>query len=151
VAELRLVCFELAHQELGVPISRVRETLIVQPITRVFLTTPALAGVFNLRGEIVPAIDLGVLLGAGPTAITPSSRIVITSYELGTAGLIVDRMLEQRRIEEPLEPPPANLAPAIAQLFAGIATTPTGTVRVLDAGALIEVEALRALRAGTPD
>lgn len=146
---LRLVCFELARQELGLPITRVRETLVVQPITRVFLTTPALAGVFNLRGEIVPAIDLGVLLGAGPTAITPSSRIVITSYELGIAGLIVDRMLEQRRLEDPLEPVPGNLSPSIAQLFAGIATTPTGTVRVLDASALIDVEALRALRAAS--
>src|SRR5688500_4391937 len=60
---LRLVCFELRGQELALPIADVRETLPVQPITRVILTPPCLAGVFSLRGDIVPAVDLGILLG----------------------------------------------------------------------------------------
>ena len=56
---LRLVCFELRGQELAFPIADVRETLPLQPITRVALTPSCLAGVFSLRGDIVPAIEAG--------------------------------------------------------------------------------------------
>ena len=67
---LRLVCFELHGQELAFPIAHVRETLSIQPITRVPLTPPCLAGVFSLRGEIVPAVDLGILFGLTTTNVT---------------------------------------------------------------------------------
>src|SRR5262245_53808328 len=74
---LRLVCFELRAQELALPIADVRETLPVPPITRVFLVPPCLAGVFSLRGVIVPVIDLGVLLGVGATAVGDDSKVVV--------------------------------------------------------------------------
>src|SRR3954464_14283309 len=96
---LRLVCFELRGQELALPIGEVRETLPVQPVTRVFLTPACLAGVFSLRGEIVPAIDLGVLLGLPRTEIAEDSRIVVVEHAAGTAGIIVDRLRDLRTIE----------------------------------------------------
>ena len=147
---LRLVCFELRGQELALPIDDVRETLPIQPITRVILTPPALAGVFSLRGDIVPVIDLGVLLGLSRTEVGDDSRIVVVQHATGTAGVVVDRLRDLRTLDpsiegQAIESPPAHLGPAIAQLLAGIAATPTGTVRILDAGAIIGAEALRAL------
>ena len=106
---LRLVCFELRGQELALPIDDVRETVPMQPITRVFLTPPCLAGVFSLRGEIVPAIDLGVLLGLSRTEVGDDSRIVVIAHAAGTAGIVVDRMRELRTLAPPLEPPPPDL------------------------------------------
>lgn len=144
---LRLVCFELRGQELALPIEVVRETLPIQPITRVVLTPPALAGVFSLRGDIVPAIDLGVLLGFPRTEIGDDSRIVVLDEDVSTAGIIVDRLRDLRTLDEttPLEPVPPSLAAEVADLMLGIASTPTGTVRVLDAKAVISAEPLRAL------
>src|SRR4051812_17224086 len=142
---LRLVCFGLGGQELALPIADVRETLPIQPITRVVLTPPCLAGVFSLRGEIVPAIDLAVLLGLARLELRDDSRIVVIDHAAGTAGLVVDRLRDLRTIEEALEPPPSNLAPAVAQLLLGVAATPSGTVRVLDARAVITAEPLRAI------
>jgi len=142
---LRLVCFELCGQELALPIDDVRETVPVAPITRVFLTPPCLAGVFSLRGEIVPAIDLGVLLGLPPTAIGDDSRIVVIERDEGTAGLVVDRLRELRTLEDALEPPPANLPADVAALLLGVAATSSGTVRVLDARAVLHAEPLRSL------
>jgi purine-binding chemotaxis protein CheW len=146
---LRLVCFDVRGQELALPIANVRETLPVQPITRVVLTPPCLAGVFSLRGEIVPAIDLAVLLGLARTELRDDSRIVVIDHAGSTAGILVDRLRDLRTIAEALEPPPANLAPAVAQLLLGVAATPSGTVRVLDARAVITAEPLRAI-AGEP-
>jgi purine-binding chemotaxis protein CheW len=143
---LRLVCFELRGQELALPIDDVRETLPIQPITRVVLTPPALAGVFSLRGDIVPAIDLGVLLGFPRTEVGDDSRIVVLDQGTTAAAVIVDRLRDLRTLEsDALEPPPPSLATEISELLLGIAATPTGTVRVLDAKAIIAAEPLRAL------
>ena len=144
---LRLVCFELGGQELALPIDDVRETLPIQPITRVILTPPALAGVFSLRGDIVPAIDLAVLLGLARTEISDYSRIIVIDHDRSgtTAGTVVDRLRDLRTIDTALEPPPQNLDPNVAQLLAGVAATETGSVRVLDAAAIITAEPLRVL------
>jgi len=145
---LRLVCFELRAQELALPIADVRETLPVPPITRVFLTPACLAGVFSLRGDIVPVIDLGILLGLPATAVGNDSKIVVVDHAAGVAGIVVDRLRDLRTVEPPLEPPPANLVGEVAGLLLGVVATPTGSVRVLDARAVLTVEPLRALARG---
>src|ERR1051325_5945890 len=122
-APLRLVCFELRAQELALPIADVRETLPVLPITRVFLTPPCLAGVFSLRGDIVPVIDLGVLLGLPATGVGNDSKLVVVDRAVGVAGIVVDRLRDLRTVEPPLEPPPANLGGEVAGLLAGVGAT----------------------------
>ena len=146
-SELRLVCFELLDQEFALPITNVSETIAIQPITRLFLTPSCLAGVFGLRGEIVPAIDLAPLFGLAPTAVRGDSRIIVLKHEVGLAGIIVDRLLEQRRLEQELEPPPRNLLPSIAGLLRGVVATDTGVVRVLDATSILMAEPLLQFRA----
>ena len=151
---LRLVCFELRGQELALPIDDVRETLPIQPITRVVLTPPALAGVFSLRGDIVPAVDLGVLFGLARTEVGDASRIIVVDYGNGngTAAIVVDRLRDLRTVEQPLDSPPSNMDPAVARLLLGIVATTTGTVRVLDADAIFTAEPLRVLAAAAePD
>ncbi len=138
------MCFELRGQELAIPIDDVRETVPVQPVTRVFLTPACLAGVFSLRGEIVPAIDLGVLFGLPRTEVGTDSKIVVIEHASGTAGVIVDALKDLRTIDA-LDPPPSNLSPSVASLMLGVAATPTGTVRVLDAHAVLTAEPLRGL------
>jgi purine-binding chemotaxis protein CheW len=145
------VCFELRGQELALPIGCVRETLPVPPITRVFLAPACLAGVFSLRGEIVPAIDLGILLGLAATPVGDASKIVVVDHEARLAGIVVDRLCDLRTIDGPLEPPPAHLAAEVAGLLAGVIATPTGSVRVLDARAVLTAEPLRALARGAGD
>jgi purine-binding chemotaxis protein CheW len=161
---LRLVCFELRAQELALPIADVRETLPVPPITRVFLAPACLAGVFSLRGDIVPVIDIGILLGLPATAVGDDSKIVVVDllsatlrvaarsggagpfdHHAGVAGIVVDRLRDLRTVETVLDPPPASLSAEIAGLMLGVIATPTGSVRVLDARALLTAPPLRAL------
>jgi purine-binding chemotaxis protein CheW len=144
--QLRLVCFELRKQELALAIADVRETLPLAPITHVFLTPPWLAGIFSLRGEIVPAVDLGVLLGLPRTAVGDDARIVVVEHGARVAGILVERLLELRTVEaSAVEPPPAGLPPGVAAILRGVVATPTGTVRLLDLDALLSSERLGAL------
>ncbi|HEY4239214.1 MAG TPA: chemotaxis protein CheW [Kofleriaceae bacterium] len=146
---LRLVCFELRGQELALPIGEVRETLPVQPITRVFLTPPALAGVFSLRGEIIPVIDLGLLLGLPPTQIGDDSRIVVVEPDgaAGIAGIVVDRLRDVRALDDAPGPVPPSIPANVAAMLSGVALAGDATVRILNAAAVLTAELLRPLAA----
>jgi chemotaxis signal transduction protein len=116
------------------------------PISHVFLTPPWLAGIFSLRGEIVPAIDLGVVLGLSRTVVGDDSRIVVIERGAKVAGVLVERLCELRTIDEStIESPPAGLPTEVAAILRGIVATPTGTVRILDLEALLSSERLGAL------
>lgn len=148
---LRLVCFELRGQELALPIADVRETLPVPPITRVFLVPACLAGVFSLRGDIVPVIDLGILLGLPATSAGDDSKVVVVDCAAGVAGIVVDRLRDLRTVEAALDPPPVSLGAESASLMLGVVATPTGSVRVLDARAILTAPPLRALARAEPE
>jgi purine-binding chemotaxis protein CheW len=143
----KLVCFFLHGQEYAADIANVVETLAVRPVTRVFLTPPWLAGIMNLRGDVVVVLDLSRLLGMAPTVITDESRIVLARHAGRRAGLLVDGLAELRAAPpDRLEPAPVTLAPEVAALLSGILTfSPGEVVRILDLPALFESESLQAL------
>jgi purine-binding chemotaxis protein CheW len=145
--KVRLVCFVLSGQEYAAEIGDVVETMTVRPVSRVFLTPPWVAGIMNLRGDVVAVLDLARLLGLPPIAVTEDSRIVLTRHGGMRAGLLVDGLAELRTVEiAHLEPVPATLAPEAARFLAGIVTVPGGeVVRVLDLAALFESDRLRRL------
>lgn len=142
---LRLVCFRLHAQELAVEITEVKETMVVRPITRVFLAPPHLAGIINLRGDIVAIIDLGRLIGLGPADIRDASRIVIVRHGDVRAGIVVDELAELRAVpRRAIEPPPATLSPDEAALLRGVITTQGGApVGLLHVPSLLDPERLR--------
>ncbi len=145
-AIVQLVCFQLRHQEMALPIDDVRETVPMRPITPVFLTPPWLVGIFSLRGDIVPAVDLAPWLGMPPIVPGDDSRIVVARHEALVVGFLVDRLAELRRMAlTAIAAPPPTLAPEIAALLRGVATTATGAVRVLDTAALFRSDRMRAL------
>lgn len=143
---LRLVCFRVRDQELGLPIQAVRETIRIRPITRVFLTPPWLVGIFSLRGEIVPAVDLAPWLGLPRTQVGEESRLVVVRLLGKVLGLLADALAELRVLDPALiMPPPPTLSAEQAALLSGVADTPTGTVRIIHPEALLRSERMRSL------
>jgi purine-binding chemotaxis protein CheW len=128
----KAICFWLSGQQLGVPIEHVKETIVLRPITRVFLTPRWVAGLINLRGDVVAVLDLAGLLGLPSAGFTDETRIVITRHGGKTAGLIVDRLAEARSFApDKLEPPPPTLGDEAAEIIAGVATQEGGEPLVL--------------------
>ena len=148
----KLVCFFLHGQEYAVDIAGVVETLAVRPITRVFLTPPWVAGIMNLRGDVVAVLDLARLIAMPHTLVTDDSRIVLARHESRRAGLLVDGLAELRSIDLGLlEPPPATLSGEVANLLRGVLTVQNGeVVRLLDLPALFESDKLRSLGTDQP-
>lgn len=90
----QLLTFELSGQEYAVPLLRVQEIVEYEPVMRVPTAPPFLLGVFDLRGSVLPVIDLATKLGLGATPLTRRSCIVVVELEvsaqLALFGLLVD-------------------------------------------------------------
>lgn len=142
----KLVCFFLHGQEFAAHIADVIETLTVRPVTRVFLTPPWLAGIVNLRGDVVAVLDLARLLGMSPTLVTDDSRIILARHQGTRAGFLVDALAELRSLDlAAVEPPPATLSSEVSSFLRGIFTVSGGVVRLLDLPSLFESDKLRSL------
>jgi len=106
--ELKVIVFTLAHEEYGVEIDKVRTIERMMPLTRVPKTPPFVKGVINLRGVVVPVIDLRGRFGLPEREYTDNTRIIIVSVQDMEVGLIVDSAndvmdLDRGRLEAPPE------------------------------------------------
>jgi purine-binding chemotaxis protein CheW len=103
--------FLLAGEEYAVPILKVREIIEYDVVTKVPSAPPAIRGVFNLRGRVVPAVDLGVRFGLPPTEVTKRTCIVIVELvgdgPAVVLGVIADAVNQVVQLEAAdIEPPP---------------------------------------------
>ncbi|WP_334109540.1 chemotaxis protein CheW [Thermodesulfitimonas autotrophica] len=120
--EEQIVVFKLAEQTYGVDIGAVAEIIRMESITRVPRAPEFVEGVINLRGRIIPVIDLRKRFGLPEGEQTRQSRIIIVEIGGMTIGMIVDAVLEVLRIAaETIEPPPAVVDGVDVAYLRGIA------------------------------
>jgi len=92
--ELHIVGFQIGRETFGVPISQVHEIVRVPEITSVPDAPEAVVGVMNLRGKIVPVVDLRRRFGANSDTYTRKNRVVVAEVEGKLVGLVVDSASE---------------------------------------------------------
>lgn len=120
--ETQLVVFDLASEYYGVDIGDVREIIRMQNVTRVPGTPVYVEGVINLRGKVVPVVDLRKRLGLKVRQQTKESRIVVVDIGGKDVGVIVDGVTEVLRIPlASVEPPSQMIASSDAAYIRGIA------------------------------
>jgi len=104
----QFVVFKLGNEEYGVNIHQVKTIERLMEITRVPQAPDFVEGVVNLRGEVVPVIDLRKRFGLPERTNTDNTRIIIVSIEDITVGMIVDSATEVLQIsEESIDPAPS--------------------------------------------
>ena len=120
--EEQLVVFDVGKEVYGVDISRVQEIIRMQAITRVPGAPPFVEGVINLRGKIIPVIELHHRFGLASSDSGRDSRIVVVETGGHVVGMVVDSVSEVMRIStECIEPPSAIVAGAETDYMRGIA------------------------------
>ena len=118
---LQLVSFKIGDEEFGVDILRVQEINRMSQITKVPNTPDFLEGVINLRGRIVPVIDLRVKLGMLRKEHDKDTRIVVVELKGKTMGFIVDEVNEVLRISKDItEAPPDIISGVNAEYITSI-------------------------------
>jgi purine-binding chemotaxis protein CheW len=92
--ENQIVIFELSAEYFGVDIAAVQSIIKIQPITRLPHTPEFVEGVTNLRGKVLPVIDLRKRFGVTARELDKNSRIIVVSFEQNEVGMIVDEVSE---------------------------------------------------------
>ena len=148
-----LSSFQIDDQLFGVPVRVVREINGHLEITKVPRALSYVAGIVNLRGQLVTVLDLGERLGLGKRTIGRDSRLVVLktneelaglqAKELTTAddkiGLLVDQISDVvMPSSDDLEGPPANMDSGLKPLVAGVCKAGDRTVTVLEPRQLLD-------------
>jgi purine-binding chemotaxis protein CheW len=111
-AEKQMVLFELGTETYGLDISAVHEIIRMQPITKVPKAPFYVEGVINLRGRVIPVIDIGKRFGFEKTENAKNNRIVVINVQDTTLGIIVDAVTEVIRVPEDSIDPVSDIVTA---------------------------------------
>jgi purine-binding chemotaxis protein CheW len=140
--EIQLVVFDLASEHYGFDISDVREIMRMQNITKVPGAMSYVEGAINLRGKVLPVLDLRKRLGLTVSDQTEESRIVIIDVAEGEVGVIVDAVTEVLRVpNSAIDTPSSMVMQGNADYLRGIAKLADRLIILLDLSKLLSSKA----------
>jgi purine-binding chemotaxis protein CheW len=132
-----LITFEVADQLFGIDIMAIREIRAWSPTARLPRVPAYVAGVVNLRGTVLPVVDLAARLGWEPTEATPRHAIIVTQFAGQARGLIVDSVSDIVTVPgESLQPPPSMAQDGVMPFLEGLSAIDDRMVMVLNLAAL---------------
>ena len=129
--EQQLVVFDLARESYGVDIGKVSEIIRMQEITKVPRTPAYVEGMINLRGKLIPVVDLRKMFGLAVEEQTKENRTVVVDIDSQSIGIIVDAVTEVLSISNDLVEPPSSVATESDYLM-GIANLGERIIILLD-------------------
>jgi len=134
------VTVHIGGQLFGLPIHRVQDVFILDHLTRVPLAPREVAGVLNLRGRIVTAIDMRRRLDLPPDPGCNAPMAVSTEFRGESYGLIIDQVGEVMRLANAhREPNPVNLDARWARVSGGIHRLDGRLLMILDVDRVLEL------------
>jgi len=138
IGEEQVVVLELAGEGYAIEISTIQEIIRMQPITRIPNGPGWIEGVTNLRGRVIPVLDLRRRLGLQAGEVTRRCRIVVAELGGHTLGLVVDAVSEVLRLPaEAVEPPSSLVMTAECTYLRAVARLDERLVLLLDLARLL--------------
>lgn len=144
------LAFTLNGEVFAIEILQIREIIEFGALTEVPMMPPTIRGVINLRGAVVPVIDLSARFGRGPSAVARRTCIVIievqTEETRQTLGVMVDAVNEVMEIPaEDVEPAPAFGARIRTDFISGMGRVNGRFVIILDVARVFSLDELASL------
>ncbi len=134
------VTFALGGETFGLPVTHVVEILRVSGITRVPHAPPTVRGMTNMRGKVLPVVDLRVCLGLPPLELDAQRRILVVASRGRHIGLLVDAVQQVERIDrESVQPPPPDVMTAESEYIIGVIQVSARLVILLDADRVLSI------------
>lgn len=146
----QFLTFVLGEELYGVDILRVQEIMGWNPVTRIPNTPEYLRGVLNLRGSIVPILDLRMRFDMEQADYTPTTVVIVLSVQQGneerTLGVVVDGVSDVINVPaENIKPAPDFGTAVNTEFIDGLATVEEQMVMLLDIDKLLSIEELEQL------
>ena len=140
--DIQLVVFKLGREDYGISILQVQEIKRIMDITRVPNSPDYIKGVINLRGSVLPVIDLKKRLALPASEDTEDTRIIIVKVEDIVVGLIVDGVSEVTSLSsDNVEPPQTVVSGVSAQYLSGVGKQEDNLLILLNLAAIVGVGA----------
>ncbi len=139
----KYMSFKLAAEEYGLEILRVREIIGLMDITKVPRTPEFIRGVINLRGKVIPVVDLRLVFGMEEIEATEQTVIIVVQFTRGdaemTMGILVDEVMEVLNIEAGQIEPPPDFGSSIAasDFILGVGKAEKRVLFLLDIGKIL--------------
>jgi purine-binding chemotaxis protein CheW len=139
----KYMTFKLADEEYGLEILKVREIIGLMDITRVPCTSGFIRGVINLRGKVIPVIDLRLKFDMPACEATDQTVIIVVQYSTGatqmTTGILVDQVLEVLSINAAqIEPAPSlGSSGTSTEFILGVGKADKRVIFLLDIGRVL--------------
>ncbi len=138
---LHLVSFNLGKEEFAVDILKIQEINRMVEITRVPKSPDSVEGVINLRGKIIPIIDLRKKFQLPYSENSSENRIVVVDIHKKVVGFIVDAVSEVLRLPaDTVEPPPPILAGIDSEYISGVGKLEDRLLILLDLDKILSQE-----------
>ncbi|MBB6019367.1 purine-binding chemotaxis protein CheW [Paenibacillus sp. JGP012] len=130
--ELKVIVFRLGSEEYGIEVDKVETIERMMPITRVPKTLSFVKGVINLRGVVIPVIDLRGRFALPETEYTDQTRIVIVGVDDMQVGFIVDSANDVIDIKSSsIDTPPEVVGGVKARYLRGVAKLEDGRLLIM--------------------
>jgi purine-binding chemotaxis protein CheW len=141
----KYMTFRLASEEYGLEILKVRELIGLMEITRIPKAPAHLRGVINLRGKVIPVVDLRRKFAMPATDATGQTVIIVVQLagQNGglTTGVLVDEVLEVRAISaQDIEPPPVLHDQVTSSFISGVGKADKRVIFLLDIDRILSAE-----------
>ena len=140
--ELRqLISFSVGEEEYGLELARVKEVIRVREITWLPKAPSFVRGIINLRGDVIPIIDLRDEFGLDSREDTAQTRVIVVEMEGRFMGLVVDSASQVVRISaDQVDPPPPVPGGFSQELITGVGKLEDRLVILLNPDAILTVE-----------
>ena len=142
INSLQIVCFKIGNEEYGIDILQVQEIQKVPKILQLPFSPEHILGVVDLRGKVIPIVDLGKKFGMLANA-SKSSRIIIVDISGKRIGLSIDSVSNVIKIDtDKIDPPPPVVKGIASKYIVGVAKLKSGFVVVLDINQIFSLDEL---------
>ncbi len=145
--QLQLVTFSIGGEEFGVEILKVQEIVRSMEITKVPNAPAFVEGVVNLRGKVIPIIDMRMRFGLDHKAHDSQTRIIVINMNEVITGFVVDSVSEVLRLpKSTIEPPPPVIAGIESEYISGVGKLEDRLLILLDMDSLLSGKEQRLLQ-----
>jgi purine-binding chemotaxis protein CheW len=141
------VAFRISEQTYAFRIEQIQEIVILNQVTRTPQVPDYVEGVANLRGSIIPIINLRKLFGLDPKPFDPDTRIIVVNVGSRTIGCTVDTVTQVVRISQDLiQPAPETVTDGGANYISGFAKLQNELIILLEVDELLDPQKIDNIR-----
>jgi purine-binding chemotaxis protein CheW len=135
----QFVGFRLHGEDYAIAITKIREIILMKPITRLPQVPESIEGLINLRGHVLPLVNLRKHFGLPPRPFDDETRTIVVSIGDRTVGCIVDEVTQVMRIaSDQIQPVPISMAAAAERFIDGLARLEDRLLIILDTDKLFD-------------